>query len=129
MILLDTHIWFWWVSTPELLSKNQRDFLNATDEQVAVSIISLWEIALLESKGKIQLPCPVSDWFHLALDEPMVTVLDLSAEIIIDANNLPGEFHRDPADRMIVATSRILRAPLITADEKILKYPHVTKRI
>jgi PIN domain nuclease of toxin-antitoxin system len=127
MILLDTHIWFWWVSLPELLSRAQREFLENTTELISVSIISLWEIALLESKGRIDLPNPIRVWFEKALDEPKIDVIDLSREIIIDSNRLPGTFHRDPADRIIIATSRVLKAPLVTSDSKILKYQHVEK--
>jgi PIN domain nuclease of toxin-antitoxin system len=127
MILLDTHIWFWWVAAPELLSKAQRELLDNFSGQVAVSIISLWEIALLESKERISLPNPIKEWFKKALDEPKIDVIDLSREIVIESNHLPGTFHRDPADRIIVATSRILNAPLVTSDSKILKYQHVEK--
>ncbi len=127
MNLLDTHIWFWWVSSPELLSRSQREFLENTADQLAVSIISLWEISLLESKGRIDLPKPVKEWFVMALDEPKIDVIDLNSDIVIESNNLPGSFHRDPADRMIVATSRILKAPLMTSDSKILKYEFVDK--
>jgi PIN domain nuclease of toxin-antitoxin system len=127
MILLDTHIWFWWVAAPELLSRAQREFLDNFSGVVAVSIISLWEIALLESRGRISLPNPVREWFEKALDGPNIEVIDLSREIVIESNNLPGVFHRDPADRLIAATSRILNAPLVTSDSKILKYQYVEK--
>ncbi len=63
----------------------------------------------------------------MALDEPKIDVVDLNSEIVIDSTHLPGTFHRDPADRMIVATSRVLKAPLITSDSKILKYEFVDK--
>jgi PIN domain nuclease of toxin-antitoxin system len=63
----------------------------------------------------------------MAHDEPKIDVIDLNAQIIIDSTHLPGSFHRDPADRMIVATSRVLKAPLITSDSKILKYEFVDK--
>src|SRR5690242_6442942 len=113
MILLDTHIWFWWVYNPDLLSRRQHSFLESTPDSLAVSILSLWEISLLESKGRIELPMEINSWFDLALEESGIQVIDLSRQVIIDSNNLPGEFHRDPADRIIVATSRITNSPLL----------------
>src|SRR2546421_4395150 len=107
MILLDTHIWFWWVYNPDLLTRSQRSFFETTKDALGVSIISLWEIALLQSKGRIELPKKIDLWFDLALEESGIQVIDLSRPIIIGSNNLPGKFHRDPADRIIVATSRI----------------------
>jgi PIN domain nuclease of toxin-antitoxin system len=129
VILLDTHIWFWWVYNPDLLNRNQQSLLESTRDSLGVSIFSLWEISLLESKGRIKLPMEVDIWFDLALEGSSVQVVDLSRKIIIESNNLPGKFHRDPADRIIVATSRITNSPLLTSDDKILKYPHVLKPI
>ncbi|MDP4199668.1 MAG: type II toxin-antitoxin system VapC family toxin [Bacteroidota bacterium] len=125
MILLDTHIWCWLANLPELLSHSQRSLLEETEEPLAVSVISLHEVALLASRARIDLPLPIELWFQMALDESSISVVDLSREIIIESTRLPGAFHRDPADRIIVATSRILDAPLVTSDSEILKYEHV----
>ena len=125
MIILDTHAWIWWVSSPELLPTNQRKFLESSSDIIAVSIISLWEVYMLERKGRIKLPYEIEKWFENAIEESGINIIDLSRKIIIESNHLPGAFHRDPADRMIVATSRTYNAPLVTADKKILEYAHV----
>lgn len=127
MVILDTHTWFWWVASPELLSQSHRLYLERTKEPFAVSTISLWEISLLESKGRIELPLTLQEWFGLALEESGVQEVSISRPILIESNRLPGDFHRDPADRLIVATSRILGAPILTSDKKIKDYAHVLK--
>jgi len=73
----------------------------------------------------LTLPIPLDEWFEQALNYPGVRLLELTPEIVIESTQLPGNFHRDPADQMIVATARIHHCPLLTADEKILNYPHV----
>ena len=82
-------------------------------------------IAKLVELGRLTLPCPVLDWLHQALGYPGVRLIDLSPDICAESTQLPGTVHRDPADQIIVATSRVLNAPLVTADAKILAYPHV----
>jgi PIN domain nuclease of toxin-antitoxin system len=71
------------------------------------------------------LPCPIDEWFEQALSYPGVQVLDITPEIAIESTQLPGEFHRDPADQLIVATARIYDCVVVTSDEKIVQYPHV----
>ncbi len=126
MIVLDTHIWIWWIQNDPALPPAFRRFLQA---QVAgglgVSIISCWEVALLDAGGRILLQQPVENWLNDALAAPGVSLLGLTPKIVVDANNLPGTFHRDPADRLIVATARQHGCPLITQDTKIRPYPHV----
>jgi PIN domain nuclease of toxin-antitoxin system len=129
MVILDTHIWFWWVAAPELLTPSQRKFLEDFDGPLAVSLISLWEISLLESKNRISLPYAIAEWFDLALQESGIEVLDLTRDIIIESNQLPEPFHRDPADRIIVACSRVLDIRVVTSDSKIKLYPHVRKLV
>jgi len=99
--------------------------LEETKELLAVSVISLHEVARLASLGRIDLPLPIELWFSMALEGSTISVIDLSREIIIESTRLPGAFHRDPSDRIIVATSRILDIPLVTSDKEILDYPHV----
>ena len=126
MILLDTHIWVWWVHDAPELSKNYRDLIEANEgEAVGVSAISCWEIAKLVELKRIELPCAIDDWFYAALSYPGVHLFGLTPEVAIESTRLPGEFHRDPADQIIVATARVHNLPLLTADERILKYPHV----
>jgi PIN domain nuclease of toxin-antitoxin system len=126
VILLDTHIWVWWVHDDASLSSAHRDVLSAHEETgFGVSVISCWEVAKLVERKRLVLPCPVEDWIQQALAYPGVQLLNLTPEIAVESTRLPGEFHRDPADQIIVATARLFARPLITADEKILSYPHV----
>jgi len=74
----------------------------------------------------LELPSSLEEWFEQALNYPGVQLLALTPEIAIESTRLPGEFHRDPADQMIVATARIYGCSLVTSDEKILNYSHVT---
>ena len=90
-----------------------------------MSSISCWEVAKLVQNGRLELPCPVSGWFAKALAYPGVQLTEISPAICVESTRLPGEFHRDPADQLIVATSRVMNVPLLTVDRKILKYPHV----
>ena len=92
---------------------------------LGVSIISCWEVAKLVENGKLQLSLPIADWLDQALAYPGIQLLPLTLPIIVDATQLPGTFHRDPADQLIVATTRIHNLALLTVDAKILSYPHV----
>lgn len=126
MILLDTHVWIWWVHGDSSLSARHRALLETADSGgFGISAISCWEVAKLVERGRLLLPCPVQEWLHLALSYPGIRLIELTPAICVESTRLPGEFHRDPADQIIVATSRVLGAPLLTLDEKILAYPHV----
>ncbi|MEO6752458.1 MAG: type II toxin-antitoxin system VapC family toxin [Chthoniobacteraceae bacterium] len=126
MIILDTHIWVWWVHGDPALPASIRALLDSSETTgIAVSAISCWEVAKLVERGRLTLPCPVLDWLQQALSYPGVRLIELSPRICAESAQLPGEFHRDPADQIIVATARILDAPLVTVDGKLLAYPHV----
>ena len=126
MIVLDTHIWVWWTQDDPLLPSAYKKHINAhLTGGLGVSIISCWEIALLEAYGKIALPAPIESWLNTSLNAQHIHLLDLSPKIVVEANHLPGNFHRDPADRLIVATARIHGYPLVTVDGKIRNYSHV----
>lgn len=126
MIVLDTHAWIWWTHSPELLSLAQREFISSSENDlIGVSAISCWEIAKLVERKRLELPLELEIWFEYALNYPGVQILALSPEIAVESTRLPGDFHRDPADQIIVATARIFNCPLITADQKILRYQHV----
>ena len=124
MILLDTHMWYWWADNSPKLSGRDRQFMDAADE-LGVSVIPCWEIAKKIQVGKLELDRPVAEWLTWAAVLPKIRLLPVSLEITVEACQLPGTFHRDPADELIVATARILNLPLLTADAKILAYPHV----
>ncbi len=126
MILLDTHVWVWWVHGDVSLPTPLRSLLDVSEESgIAVSAISCWEVAKLVERGRLVLPCPVFDWLRQALGYPGVRLVELTPRICVESTQLPGAFHRDPADQIIVATARVLAVPLVTVDGKILAYPHV----
>lgn len=126
MIVLDTHVWIWWVHGDTALSASTRALLDSSEQTgIAVSVISCWEVAKLVEHETLSVPCPVFDWLQQALSYPGVRLIDLSPRICVESTQLPGEFHRDPADQIIVATARVVDAPIVTVDGKILDYPHV----
>jgi len=127
MIVLDTHAWVWFVSNPELLSKKAKRTIEraVVDNNVFISSISAWEVALLTSKKRLLLSMEVADWIKKSEMLPFVNFIPVDNSIAVKSVNLPQPFHRDPADRIIIATAISLGASLITKDERILKYPHV----
>jgi PIN domain nuclease of toxin-antitoxin system len=126
VIVLDTHIWIWWVHDPSQLTQAQIEAItNNETELIGISAISCWEVAKLVEYKRLELPLPLEEWFEQALSYPGMQLLALTPEIAIESTRLPTPFHRDPADQIIVATARIYGCPLVTSDEKILQYPHV----
>lgn len=98
---------------------------SAEQTGIGVSAISCWEVAKLVERRRLSLPCPVFDWMRQALAYPGVRLLELSPRVSVESTQLPGTFHRDPADQITVATARVFDAPLVTVDARILAYPHV----
>ena len=126
MIVLDTHTWVWWVHGSQQLSRVQCQTIQASEgDGIGISTISVWEIAKLIQYDRLELPCSLEEWFPQALSYPGLRLLDLTPEIAVESTRLPGEFHRDPADQIIVATARLLDCLLITSDAAIIRYPHV----
>jgi PIN domain nuclease of toxin-antitoxin system len=126
VIVLDTHTWVWWVHGQEELTNTQAEIIEANEpDTIGVSAISCWEVAKLVERGRLELPCSLEEWFELALGYPGVSLLQLTPEIAIASTRLPGQFHRDPADQIIVATARVYDCPLVTSDGRILEYSHV----
>lgn len=128
MIVLDTHALLWWASgdraklSPAALSAIEAEL---ADGQIIVSSISAWELAVLVAKGRVALSMDVEAWLQVVREIESIRFVPVDNEVAVKSVELPGEFHKDPADRMIVATARMLAAPLVTADEKIHAYPHV----
>ncbi len=126
MIVLDTHIWVWWVHGDAQITERQMVAIAEHENDViGVSAISCWEIAKLVEYERLTLPCPLPTWFEQALTYPGVQLLELSPEIAVRSTQLPGTFHRDPADQIIVATAQVYTCPLVTSDHRILEYPHI----
>lgn len=126
MIVLDTHIWVWWIHNDAQLTNKLREIIQSHEGGgLGVSVFSCWEVAKLVELKRLILHCSIDEWLDTAIHYPGIQLLALTPEIIIESTRLPGEFHRDPADQIIVATARIHDCPLLTVDEKILTYPHV----
>jgi PIN domain nuclease of toxin-antitoxin system len=124
VIVLDTHVWVWWVNGDGRLTETQRAAIEQAGD-LGVSAISCWEVAKLVELGRLALDRPVLDWLWAALAYPGVGLLPLSPEVAVGSTTLPGTFHRDPADQIIVATARAHGCRVATSDRKILAYDHV----
>jgi PIN domain nuclease of toxin-antitoxin system len=123
---MDTHVWFWSLSEPENLSRTAYQSIEREQpDQRGVASISLWEFAMMIARGRIELKTTAAQWLEYAIHKTGLRVFELTPEIAVESCELPGEFHRDPADRIIVATARIHGIAVITKDRKILNYPHV----
>ena len=126
MIILDTHIWIKWVLDENQLPSAFCDKIRAHEtDGLGVSVISCWEVAKLIELKRLSFEIDVHDWINHALSYPGIQLIEFSPRIAIESTQLPGEFHRDPADQIIVATARIHDCPLLTMDKKILDYKHV----
>lgn len=121
MILLDTRVWIWFVHATPDLSTSERDAI-VDDGEPYVAAISVWEVAMLAARGRLTLAVPIANWVQAALTGSGISVLPLTPEVAVEANHLPGTFHKDPADRIIVATARKFGLPLLTRDGKIQAY-------
>jgi PIN domain nuclease of toxin-antitoxin system len=127
VIVLDTHAWVWWVASPDQMSPAAREriALEAEAGVIHVSAMSCWEVSLLVRKGRLALTLDVGDWIAATEALPFIRFVAVDNRIALRSNALPGDFHDDPADRLIVATALTLGATLITKDARLLAYPHV----
>jgi PIN domain nuclease of toxin-antitoxin system len=116
----------WWVHGDDRLTASQVEVVqDAESDVIGVSAISCWEVAKLVERGRLTLPRPLGEWFAAALNYPGLRLIALSPEVAVASTRLPGTFHRDPADQIIVATARLYGCPLVTSDHKIVSYEHV----
>jgi PIN domain nuclease of toxin-antitoxin system len=126
MTMLDTQTWVWWVTDDAQLPAVLRGYLEVNEKHgLGVSAISLLEVARLVAAGRLVLPLSASEWLDHALAYPGMSLQPLTARVAVASTQLAEPFHRDPADRIIVATAIVLDAVLATTDGKILAYPHV----
>ena len=122
-LILDTHILIWYLEGVELseqqieLIENQR-----SNNQLYISAISIWEISMLINNKKIAISISLNEWLHKVQNIPSLNIIDLSIPILIESCNLPDLEHKDPADRMIIASTRAVNGYLMTLDKKILQY-------
>ena len=121
MIVLDTHIWLWWIAEDYRSIGDERVQLLKDEDIVAVSAISCFEIAWLERHKRIDLNIKKDEWFELALDGSGIAMLPITPEIACLAVDLP-EHHSDPQDRIIIATSLAYDALLMSSDKKFSLY-------
>lgn len=128
MIVLDTHALIWWVNGDSLLSATAESTIEAAlseERPVMVSTITAWEIAMLINKERLVLTMDLDEWMNTIDCIAGVEWVPVTRQVAVDSVNLPGDFHQDPADRLIVALARHENAALISADGRIQAYPHV----
>jgi PIN domain nuclease of toxin-antitoxin system len=120
--LLDTHVLLWWAEDSKRLSAAQRRLLKKANDTTAlgVSDVSLWEIALLVERGRVRLALPLDEWLARATAAPLVERCGMSPAIAREMLALSTTFDWDPADRILVATARVLGVPLVTSDQRIV---------
>jgi PIN domain nuclease of toxin-antitoxin system len=122
MIVLDTHAWIWWVIGDTRLTQTALLAIESADT-VGVPAISCWEVALLVAHGRISLDRDVLLWIQESLPAPRVQLLELTPEIAVLSSRLEWS-HRDPADRLIVATAIVHDASVVTKDGEISAFIH-----
>ena len=124
-ILLDTCALIWMAEGDRRFqaspSKNkiERSF---RENQLHISSITLWEISMLNSKNRLQMNTPVLIWLKSCIQKYNLQIIQISPEIAVESCQLPGGFHADPADRVIVASARVHDLSLLTEDQLILDY-------
>lgn len=128
MIVLDTHIWFWVITQEfERFPEAWREQIE-TAEQVGVSAVSCYEIALAYQRGRLELPCLPRQWFEEALEPSGILLLPLTPEIACQAVGLTS-IHRDPFDRIIIATALTYKAKLASVDGLFKQYPELAEHL
>ena len=118
--VLDTHVLVWWIAAPSRLTSAERRVLARSSAQpVLVADITLWEIAMLVELWRLEIGRPLREWLEEATAAPHVELARLTPAIAAEVAALPDSFHRDPADRILVATARVHGATLLTHDRAI----------
>lgn len=125
LVLLDTHILVWSQEQPARLGKKTQRLLLDPSHSLLVSAISALEIARLASLTQLSFTTPPASWFDNAVAALGARVVEVSTAVCFEAYGLSGELHKDPADRMIIATARLFDATLVTADERLLRFAFV----
>lgn len=128
MIVLDTHAWIWMIDSPALLGKKAVAAIETAriENAIYISSISAWEIYMLHDKGRLQFSIAPDVWISRCERLSFLRFIPVDNEIARLSVHLPGEFHADPADRIIVATAKFMGATVVTQDSKIRSYKKVT---
>lgn len=119
-MVLDTHVWLWWISNPERLSETSREAMEQAvnrGQPLYVSTISTWEVALLVKKERLRLSLPVAEWVRRSQALSILEFVPVTNSIALASVDL--EMHSDPADRIIVSTALQLGQTLVTKDDKL----------
>jgi len=121
--LLDTHVWVWWVTGDSRLDVETRSTLDTLvpAEMPFLSVISLWEVAMLVERKRVAFSKPLNEWLRAAIAPGVVETLSITPDIAAAAAGFRSRLYGDPADRLIVATSRTFNLPLATNDQRILR--------
>jgi len=127
LIVLDTHAWVWWVAAPDRLSSQAREAVEEARHrgELFVSSFSVWEVTMLVKRGRLRLTSDLSDWLARSEALPFLTFVPVDNHVARRSVELPPPLHADPADRLIVATTLVLGARLVTKDRRLLDYPGV----
>ncbi len=123
-LVLDTHIWLWTVNGDQTIAPaiRQKIQLSLKNSRVLVPAICVWEVGMLWKKERIQLREPLHSWVYTALERSGFSLVPMTEAIAIESSLLPGKFHNDPADCMIVATARLEKSILVSRDNSIIEY-------
>jgi PIN domain nuclease of toxin-antitoxin system len=123
-ILLDTHVIIWSLLKPDEISDDIKKIIESAQEEnkLLISSISLWEIAMLKSKKRINIYEPLKDFLQAIIDIDGIKIIDILPDIAADSVSLTDNFHGDPADRIIAATAINSGAILLTRDQQILSW-------
>ena len=119
-LLLDTHIWVRWLSSDQPLREDIQATIGEA-ELLAVSAVSCWEVAYLSKQGRLRLPCDIEQWMNLALEGSQVRPVPVSSAVAVASALLPDK-HKDPADRIIIATALAMKYQLVSFDKRFLEY-------
>ena len=124
-LLLDTHIWLWSLLRPERLSRRVAKEIQSADNELWLSPISVWELGILCDKGRVMLTQDVESWVDAVLRAVPMHEAPLTAEIALATRGIRLP-HRDPADRFLAATAKVLGLTLVTADQRLLACQGIT---
>jgi len=128
-VVLDTHAWVWWMEGDSRLGQKTLRALDELPEgeRPVLCDVSIWEIATLLALGRWTCQVPFESWLEKATHSRTVTVAPITTPIGLELTRLPAGLHKDPADRIIISTARVLKLPLLTLDRRILA-SRLTKR-